>query len=363
MSEDRETEELEPLRRRIDGLDRQLVELLNERARVVEEIGRVKRDSGSAIYAPDREHRVLSQLRTYNNGPLPQRCVDAIWRELMSGSFALERNLRVGYLGPVGSFSHLAARNKFGACADYRDMESIRHVFDHVSNGEIDLGLVPIENSSQGGIGETLDAFVECPVRVCAEVLIAIHHNLLANCPIEQVERVYSKPEALSQCRGWLARHLPRVERIGVASTSTAVERAAGESRAAAIGSALAAQTYDVGVLAPSIEDEVGNVTRFFVIAGRSAARTGDDKTAMMFTTAHRAGSLAAVLDVLRDSGLNLTHIDKRPTRMTNWEYFFFVDFEGHESDRKISDAIVAVRAQCLKLTILGSFPRAGEVL
>ncbi|MCE9590578.1 MAG: prephenate dehydratase [Planctomycetes bacterium] len=355
--------ELTPLRARIDQIDQQLVELLNERARVVVDIGKVKRDGQSPIYAPDREQQVLQKVRDRNKGPLPDSCLIAMWRELMSGSFALERPLRIGYLGPPGSFSHLAARRKFGASVEYDDLEDIAGVFEEIVRGHIDLGLVPIENSSMGGIGETLDSFLDSPVQVYAEVLINIHHNLLANCPPERVTKVYSKPEVFAQCRRWLGVQIRNAERVPVASSSKAAELASKETNTAAIGSTLAAELYGLKVQFANIEDNPNNTTRFFIISKDSAKPTGDDKTAMMFTTAHKAGALAEVLDVFRDHKLNLTHIDKRPSKRVNWEYYFFIDCLGHQSDPAVTAAIEAARKHCQQLTILGSFPRAREVL
>lgn len=356
--------ELSPLRTKIDDLDRQIVALLNERARVVIEVGRIKRDGNSPIYAPDREQRVLEQVRQHNkNGPLPNSCLEAIYRELMSGSFALERPLRIGYLGPPGSFSHLAARKKFGSSVEYDNLDDIQAVFDEIARGHIDLGLVPIENSAIGGIGETLDGFLESPVRVCAEVLIHIHHNLMANCPPEQIRKVYSKPEVFAQCRKWLSVQLRQAERVPVASSSKAAELAAQEEGAAAVGSTLAGEIYNLKVQFAKIEDNPANVTRFFVIGMQQPASSDDDKTAIMFTTAHKAGALSEVLEVFRKHELNLTHIDKRPSKRVNWEYYFFVDFLGHESAPNVAAAIAEARTHCLQLTVLGSFPRAREVL
>ncbi len=354
--------ELLPLRKQIDDLDRRIVALLNQRAQVVIEIGQVKRNGGAPIYAPDREQEVLAKVRKENPGPLPDSCVEAIWRELMSGSFALERPLRIGYLGPPGSFSHLAARRKFGASVEYDDLEDIRAVFDEISRGHIDLGLVPIENSAIGGIGETLDAFLESRCRIRAEVLINVHHNLLANCAPEKVKVICSKPEIFAQCRKWLSGQLPHAQRLPVASSSKAAEMAAREAGTAAIGSTLAGEIYGLNALYQNIEDNPNNTTRFFVMGKESGKPTGDDKTAIMFTTAHQAGALASVLDVFRDFGLNLTHIDKRPSQKVNWEYYF-VDFLGHQSEANVLKALEEAKKHCLQLTVLGSFPRAREVL
>jgi len=354
---------LEDLRLQINQIDQRVVELLNQRARVVVRIGELKRDGSSPIYAPDREQQVLDLVRRHNRGPLPDQCLEAIWRELMSGSFALERSLRIGYLGPPGSYSHLAARRKFGASVEYNAVEDIGSVFDEIARGHIDLGLVPIENSAIGGIGETLDSFLQSKCEVCAEVLITVHHNLLANCPPAKIQRVYSKPEVFAQCRKWLSVQIREAERVPVASSSRAASRAAEEADAAAIGSSLAGEIYGLHVQFANIEDDPTNTTRFFVIGTQAPAPTGDDKTAIMFTTAHRAGALAAVLDVFRDEGLNLTHIDKRPSKRVNWEYYFFVDFVGHQREQHVQNAIAEAGKHCLQLTVLGSFPRARDVL
>ena len=350
-------------RSQIDGIDQRIVDLLNERAKMVVEIGKIKRGGQDTIYAPDRERRVLDQIRSYNTGPLPDTCLEAIWRELMSGSFVLEKPLRIGYLGPPGSFSHLAARKKFGASVEYDNLEDIAAVFDEIVRRHIDLGLVPIENSAIGGIGETLDSFLDSPVRVFAEVQIFVHHNLLANCPPQEIKRIYSKPEVFSQCRRWLSVQLRQAEHVSVASSSRAAELASQEPDSAAIASSLAAELYGLHIQFANIEDNPNNTTRFFVISTEKAKPTGQDKTAVMFTTAHKAGSLAEVLDVFRDQGLNLTHIDIRPSKRVNWEYYFFVDFLGHESQPNVANAIEAARARCLQMTVLGSFPCASQVL
>lgn len=354
---------LQTLRQRIDTLDKQLIQLLNDRAEVVVQIGEIKRDDNVPVYSPERERSVLQQVREWNKGPLPDSCVEAIWRELMSGSFALEKPLRVGYLGPPGTFSHLAARRKFGASVDYDNLDSITAVFEEIAHGHIDLGMVPIENSTEGSVSDTLDSFVDSPVRIYAEVLINIHHNLLANCDTEHIKRVYSHPQALGQCRHWLGVQLHQAERVPVASTSKAAEMAATDEQGAAIGSSLAGEIFGLRIQFANVEDNPKNTTRFFIIGNQAGPRTGDDKTAIMFTTVHRPGSLSQVLDVFRDHGLNLTHIDKRPSQRVNWEYYFFLDFLGHEEDEKVRGAIETSRKHCLQLTVLGSFPRAAEII
>jgi len=354
---------LAPLRERIDELDAKIVNLLNERAGVVIEIGKLKRDGDWAIYAPDRERKVLDRVRRLNAGPLPDSCLEAIWRELMSVRLAVERPLRIGYLGSAGSFTHVAARRKFGASVEYDALDRIAAIFNEVTRGHIGLGLVPIENSAIGRIGEALDSLLDAPVRVCAEELLGVHHNVLANGPVEKIKRVYSNPEVFSQCRQWLSVQLQDAERVPAASSSKAAEMASQEEDAAAIGSALAAELYGLKVIFENIEDHPNNITRFLVIARESAKPSGDDKTAITFTTAHKAHALASVLDVFGQHGINLTQIDKRPSQRVNWEYVFFIDCAGHETDEKMVAAIEEARTHCLQLTVLGSFPRAREVV
>lgn len=354
---------LEELRRQIDEFDQRLVELLNARARVVVEIGKLKQQTNSPIYAPDREKLILDRIRQYNKGPLPDRCLEAVWRELMSGSFALEKPLRIGYLGPPGTFSHLAAVRKFGNSVEYVPLPDIATVFEEVVRGHADHGLVPVENSIGGGIVDTLDAFLQSSAKICAEVLINVHHNLLAKEPWEQVSKIYSKPEVFSQCRQWLNNVAKGRELEAAASSARAAELASKLPGAAAIGSTLAGELYGVHVLFENIEDNPDNVTRFFVIGREGARRSGDDKTAIMFTTAHRPGALAEVLDVFKDNGINLTDIEKRPSKKVNWEYYFFIDAQGHCDEAAMQAAIEAAKPHCLHLTVLGSYPKATEVL
>lgn len=354
---------LDDLRVRIDALDTQIVALLNERAKIVVEIGKLKATGDTPVYAPDREQVVLDRIRRANTGPLPDRCLEAIWRELMSGSFALERPLRIGYLGPNGSFTHLAATKQFGSCVEYHAFESFPAVFNAVEARRIDLALVPIENSIGGGIHEVLDCFLQTRARVCAEALVPIHHNVLSLAAPAAIQRVYSRPEVFEQCRRWLADHLRNVERIATASSSKAAELAAADPAAAAIGSSLAADIYKLPIRFENIEDNPNNVTRFFVIGLQATRPTGDDKTAVVFTTEHKPGALASVIDVFRDHKVNLTHIDKRPSQRVNWEYYFFIDCEGHEQQPHVAAAIADARKHCIQLTVLGSFPRARNTL
>ena len=363
--------DLTPLRHRIDELDRRIVALLNERASVVVEVGKVKRARGVPVYAPHREADVLRRVLAASAGPLSARAIEAVYRELMSGSFALELPMRIGYLGPPGSFSHDAAVKHFGSSVELADLHEISSVFDAVRRGHVDHGLAPIENSTGGGVAETLDAFLEAreEVAVYAEVLLAVHHNLLAACPPGEVRRIHSKPEAFAQCRRWLGAQCPHAELVPAPSTSRAVQIARAEadadpgSRPAAIGSLLAGQLHGLNAVCERIEDNPNNITRFVVISRQRAAPSGDDKTSVMFRTADKPGALVRVLSEFDRAGVNLTHIDKRPSGADNWSYTFFIDAQGHRDDPTMADAIAAASTHCQQMIVLGSYPRAERIL
>src|SRR3954468_13658904 len=266
---------LEPLRVRIDSLDEQIVSLLNQRAQVVVEIGKIKQQTNAPIYAPEREKAVLEKVRRLNRGPLPNSCLEAVYRELMSGSFALEKPLKIGFLGPLGTFSHLASVRKFRSSGEHVPLADISSVFEEVVRGHIDYGLVPVENSLHGGVIDTLDAFLNSSARICAEVRIVVHHNLLERESWEKIRTVYSKPEVFSQCRTWLSATAKDRDIQPAASTSRAAELAATETGSAAIGSTIAGEIHDLHVLFENIEDNPDNVTRFFVISREGARRSG----------------------------------------------------------------------------------------
>lgn len=354
---------LEELRKKIDAIDEQLVELINARAQVVVEVGKLKQADSAPIYVPHREKAVLEKIAALNSGPLPDKTMQAIWRELMSGSFFLERPLSVGYLGPKGSFSHNAAILKFGQSVDYEALTDIRGIFEEISKGHCDFGIVPIENSAGGGVRESLDAFVETDVKVCAEVSMAIHHNLMANCPMSEIKRIYSQPEVFAQCRNWLAGAFKDAEILPMASSSKAAKLAASEAGAAAIASAVAAEIYGLKLLCQNIEDVSNNVTRFLIISKQDAQPSGEDKTIILFSTSHKTGALVDVLNVFRQYGINMTNIGSRPNKKREWEYYFFVDFIGHREDENVKQALDEARQHCIQLSVLGSFPRGVAVL
>jgi chorismate mutase/prephenate dehydratase len=281
----------------------------------------------------------------------------------MSGSFALERGLSVAFLGPEGSFSHMAATRHFGSSVTFSDIRSIDAVFEEVAKRHVNYGLVPYENSIGGGITDTLVAFQSNDVKIYSEAMIEISHCLLTNCEPDEIEKIYSKPQIFEQCHRWLADRYPQAQLIPTASSAAAVRQASQESRAAAIGSELAGEIYGVGRLYEKIQDHPNNITRFLVIGTESALPTGQDKTTLMFVTAHKPGALVDVLTVFRDRDINLSHIDKRPSGRENWEYTFFIDCEAHQDEASMRAAIEDAKSHCLSLKVLGSYPQATRVL
>ena len=362
---------LEEFRKKIDAIDRRLIDAINERAELVVDIGKLKRDAGIPIYAPHREAAVLEKVRGLNKGPIHNRTIEAVYRELMSGSFALEQPLRIGYLGPTGTYSHLAATRHFGSSVSFEDLRAIEGVFEEVSREHVDYGLVPIENSTGGGITETLDAFLTYhdKVNIYGEVQLVVHFCLLANCKPTEIKRIYSKSEAFLQCRNWLITQFPQVELIPSGSTAAAVRHAKEDNESsdtrgsAAIGSSLAGEIHGMHPLFEKIEDRQSNVTRFLVLSKSETEISGDDKTSIMFTTDDRPGSLVDVLNVFKRASINLSHIDKRPSKVENWDYTFFVDTLGHAKDAKFAEVVGEARAYCKMLTVLGSFPRCKRSL
>src|ERR1700756_3893996 len=282
---------LKHLRTNIDKLDLQILRLINERAGLAAEIGKVKNDHGTEVFSPAREEEVFQNILQANKGPLDEASVRAVFREIMSGSRALQKVLKVAYLGPEYSFSHLAALERFGQAIEYMRVGSIASVFEEVNRSHVDFGVVPLENSTDGGVSDTLDMFMRLPqLKICAEVRLRIHHNLLANCEQQEIRRIYSKPQALSQCRNWLSKNVPHASLHEVASTATAAELAQREPGAAAIASRQAAVRYGLRILFTNIEDTPNNLTRFAVIGHNKAERTGQDKTAIMMRISNQPG-------------------------------------------------------------------------
>jgi chorismate mutase/prephenate dehydratase len=351
------------LRSRIERLDRELLISLHQRAALAIKLHKLASEEQGPLgpFSPQRGDQ-LSILMARKRGPMPDRCIRAVFRELLSGCRALIQERRIAFMGPLYSYSHLAAIHGFGQSVEFVPVGSIAAVFEEVNRAHSHFGLVPIENSTDGRIADTLDMFTRLPVRICGEVEMQIHHALLGKCPRTEVQEVYSRPQALSQCRNWLAKHLPAARTIEVTSTSTAAQLAKEKPGAAAIASLQAGVHYELEVLAERIEDNPGNATRFAVIGDRSAQRTGRDKTAMMFQTEHRPGALAEAMGVFKRNRLNLTWIESFPVPEQRGAYLFFVEMEGHETDNRVRRAAEALARRTLRLEILGSFPVSNPV-
>ncbi len=355
---------LATLRAEIDRLDRELVGLLNRRAEIAARIGQVKNDHGLEVWSAAREEEVITQALAASQGPLPPETLRIIFRELMSGSRALQRAIRVAFLGPKYSYSHLAAIAKFGEAVEYVPVGSIAAVFEEVNRRHVQFGLVPLENSTDGRVADTLDMFIKLPnLRIRAEIRLRVHHCLLGRCEWGQVRRVYSKAQALSQCRNWLGKNVPQAAKVEVVSTAAAAELAQREEFAAAVASRAAATAYRLNVLAENIEDQPHNVTRFAVIAEKPGERTGRDKTTLMLRLPNEAGSLVRTIAPFEKLGVNMTWIESFPVPDGNRDrdpsYLFFLDVDGYVDDPPVQKALELVRKRCERLDILGSYPRS----
>jgi chorismate mutase/prephenate dehydratase len=358
---------LKQMRAQIDKLDLQIVELVNKRAGIAADLGRSKADQGEDIFSPAREEEVFKNALQANErvgGPLSEECIRAIFREVVSGSRALQKVLKIAYLGPEYSFSHIAAVERFGQSVELLPVESIATVFEEVNRRHVDFGVVPVENSTDGRVADTLDMFLKMRhLTISGEIRLRVHHNLVANCEPQEIRRVYSKPQALSQCRNWLSKNVPHAQLKDVSSTAVAAKLAQQEHGAAAVASRQAAIRYGLRVLFSEIEDSPHNETRFAVIGHQKAGRTGRDKTAIMFRVAHNPGSLVDALDIFKQNKINLTWIESFPAQSAGKpEYLFFADFEGHQEDAKVGRALKALVDHCLEVTVLGSFPMADLV-
>lgn len=352
---------LRDLRLQIDRLDDQLLDLLEERARLVEQVAVCKRQGDAPrFHDPEREREILARL-TARAGRLPREAVRTIFREVISACLALEQPLRVAFLGPEGTFTHMAARSLFGLGARYREASTIAGVFDAVRGGDAACGVVPIENSTEGSVTLTADALIEGDLRIQQELILDVNHSLLSLSPgLLSVRRVHSHPQALAQCRAWLLRNLPQAELLTANSTAAAVREALLDEGAAAIGSRLAGELYGAPALAERIQDRPENATRFVVIAATDAPPSGDDRTTVAFSLRDEPGALRRALTLFDDAGLNLTRIESRPSLRRPWDYVFLVDLEGHRSDAKVVQALASLRERCADLRVLGSYPRCG---
>jgi chorismate mutase/prephenate dehydratase len=359
-------EMLRELREKIDHLDAGIVRLLNERAAVSVEIGRIKREAGCDICDPSREERVYRNLAESNDGILPEGALREIFREIISASRALQAPMTVSFLGPEASFSHQAALSHFGKSIRIAPQMSIPEVFSSVEKGDSLRGVVPVENSAEGSVKATLDRLISTPLAIRGELFLRIRHCLLSvGGDPAAIRKVYSHPQALAQCRDWLRTHLPGVPLVEVESTAGAARRVREEATGAAVGSRLAAETYGLNLLAEGIEDNPSNTTRFLVIGPQpernGEGMTGQDKTSILFGTPHVPGALQLALATFAAARINLTRIESCPMRDRMWEYLFFVDFVGHIDEPKIRECLQELEKQTATLKILGSYPRGME--
>lgn len=353
-------EELSKLRQEIDGIDEEILRLLNRRAEVVLRVAEIKREKDEKFYVPQREREIIERLKKLNRGPFPNDALRIIFREIISASLALEEPLKVACLGPLATFTHLAAQRHFGSFAKIIPVDSIKDVFESVIEGTAEFGVVPIENSNEGVVSYTLDMFMDVDLKVSAEIMLEITHNLLSrDGDIRKVKRIYSHPQAFAQCRQWLERNMPEVETVDTTSTAKAAELAAGDPEGAAIASDLASKMYDLKFIKRSIEDNKNNFTRFLVISDEYPPPSGKDKTSIMLSIKDKPGALFEVLTPFYKEKINLTKIESRPSKRKAWEYIFFIDVEGHIEEKKLREALKAIEKYCIFLKVLGSYPKS----
>jgi len=354
------TQSLEQLRGEIDQIDSNLVELLNQRARVASDVGRLKAGQDRDFHVPSREREVHERVARLNQGPLPEEAFRSIFREIMSACLALESPVKVAFLGPMATFTHMAAMQQFGLSAQLVPQKSIPTVFEEVEKGRALYGVVPVENSTEGMVSHTLDMFVESDLKITAEVLLEVSHDLLSRTGrMEDVRKVYSHPQALAQCRHWLEENLPNVPLVDVASTALAAQIVSEDLSAAAIAGCSAAEHYGLKVVRSRIEDQVNNFTRFIVVSRKLAEPSGNDKTSILFSVKDEPGILYRMLEPFARRGVNLSKIESRPVKTKAWEYIFFLDMSGHVSEAPVGEAIEELRSFCQFLKILGSYPKA----
>lgn len=356
---------LPELRSSIDQLDEQIIRLLNQRADLVHEVGVIKKAEGAAIYAPEREEQVfkgLTQKARELSSRLPDRSIRAIYREIISASYALEKGLVIAYFGPEATNTHQAARNRFGASVEYAAQVTIADVFDAVSRGRADYGVVPIENSTEGAVNHTLDVFMDSDLRICAQILMRIENHLASRFPKDQIRRVYSHPQVFGQCRNWLRNNLPNADLIEVSSTPRAAEIASREEGSGALVGAMAAEFHGLSVVESAIHDNPNNTTRFLVVGHRTSPRTGDDRSSLMFSLQDKPGALFSAIEPFKRLKINMSKIESRPSKRKAWEYFFFVDIDGHTDDVAVKEALAELETHCSFVKVLGTYPKSAPV-
>jgi chorismate mutase/prephenate dehydratase len=353
--------EMEEIRLRIDAVDEEIVRLLDRRAWLARRIGEIKHENGLAAYAPARERAVLDRVATLSEGEFPKRGLQAVFREIISSSISLEGRLTVAYLGPEATFTHEAALRSFGSSIDLEPQVTVAEVFARVERGEVQHGVVPVENSMEGAVTHTLDELMNSPLKICGEVYLPVSQNLISSeSSMERVSLVCSHPMALAQVASWLRRELPWARMEDVDSTAEAARRAAEEPGVAAVGSVLAANAHDLKVLARNIQDARANTTRFIVLGREWAAMTGRDKTSVVFSVKDRPGVLKDALSAFADEGINLTRIESRPSRKRAWTYVFFADFLGHPEEERVKRAMESLEEHCPYVSLIGAYPEVA---
>jgi chorismate mutase/prephenate dehydratase len=357
---------IDDLRRRIDAVDDRLLALLDERAKLVRDIGRKKREQGEPMHDPVREQQIYERLErslgTTAGALFPAEGVRPVFREIISACLSLEQEISVAYLGPPGTFTHMAARSSFGMAARYVEAATIPAVFDAVARGATTYGVVPIENSTEGAVTYTMDSLLEGDIVIRGEVVLDVSQCLVGrHDDLGRIERVYSHPQALAQCREWLAKHLPRAQLVVSLSTASAAREATTDDSSAAIASRLAAELTGLAVLRDNIQDRKENATRFVVLAKEDAPATGNDRTSILFATRDERGALRRVLEIFDEEGINLSRIESRPRRGERWQYVFFTDLEGHRLDTNLTRALARLETRCDMVRVLGSYPRPRE--
>jgi chorismate mutase/prephenate dehydratase len=351
-------ESVDALRKKIDQVDEKIVKLLNHRALLAQRIGHHKKRTNQEIYVPGREQEVVERVSELSRGPLPVPALQSIYREIIAACRGLEAPLKVAFFGAEASYSHLAARRKFGSTAAFLPSASIAEVFQDVAHGRVLFGVVPIENSTEGVVAYTLDLLVDSRLQICAEMFLDIHHHLLSRAGrAEEIKKIVSHPQALAQCRGWLSRHFPQVELAEVPSTSHAASTAAQDPAVGAVSSSLAAEIYSLQIVAANIEDQGQNITRFLVIGDQAAKPSRRDKTSLAFSVKDEPGILHRMLRPFASRKINLSKIESRPIKNKPWEYMFFLDLKGHKDEPRVKSAIGQLERHCIFFKVLGSYP------
>ena len=353
--------ELNEIRKKIDGIDSEILSLLQQRLELAKEIGKAKAENGKPVFVPSREAEILNRLLKKKGG-IPAESVKSVFSEIIAMSRAAEKQLAIAFLGPKTTFTHAAALKKFGSSAKLIDYASISDVFNSVEKQEADYGVVPIENSIEGTVSHTLDMFLDSSLNIAAEIMLDIKHCLLSKNSLSEIKTVYSHPQAFAQCRKWLIKNLPKAELVEASSTAKAAEQASKTKNSAAIASEMAAPEFSLNIIAGSIEDSATNVTRFLVIGKEQNSATGKDKTSIMFSVQHKAGTLFNALKAFADNNISMTKIESRPAKKKLWEVVFFVDFEGFKEDANVKEALAELEKQCLFVKILGSYPEEVSV-